>query len=60
MNFKAVASSKCQHNFSALANYKGVALTTGSFINDACYVTTELYNFTTGQWSDAPDYPFHK
>ena len=37
---------------------KGSALTTGSFWNSDCSVRTEIYDFGTNQWNDAPDYPF--
>ena len=41
-----------------LANYRGMALTTGSSMSSDCYVRTEVYDFGTDQWNDAPDYPF--
>ena len=57
--FETAASSKCDHAETyGLANYRGSALTTGSFYNSGCYVRTELYDFGTNQWNDAPDYPF--
>ena len=58
MNFTSAASSNCNHQFGGLANYKGQALTTGSLYNSACYVKSELYNFETNQWTNAPDYPY--
>ena len=56
-NFQKLAPSKCDHDFTyGLANYKGLALTTGSNKNSSCHVHTELYNFKTNQWTDAPDF----
>ena len=58
-SFKSAASSKCDHFATmGLANYRGMALTTGSLMNSDCYVRTEVYNFKTNQWTDALDYPF--
>ena len=55
----SVASTKCDHGLTfGLANYQGTALTTGALFNDECHNKTELYDFETDQWSDAPDYPF--
>ena len=56
-DFTAAGSSKCDHQFAGLANYKGSALTTGSY-NAECSNRTEVYNFDTDQWTDAPDFPF--
>ena len=57
-DFSSAASSKCEHQLAGLANYKGLALTTGSNDDSACYVRSELYDFNTNQWTDAPSYPF--
>ena len=58
-DFENVPSSKCDHEETyGLANYRGKALTTGSWFNSGCYVRTELYDFKTNRWNDAPDYPF--
>ena len=56
-DFTPAASSKCDHRYGGLANYKGSALTTGSYVA-ACSNRTEVYNFDTDQWTEAPDYPF--
>ena len=57
--FETVASSKCDHgNTYGLANYRGSPMTTGSGSNSDCYVKTEIYNFASNQWNDAPDYPY--
>ena len=59
IDFTSAASSNCDHQYTlGLANYKGQALTTGSISYSACYVKSELYNFETNQWTNAPDYPF--
>ena len=58
VDFTSVASSKCDHNWGGLANFKGSALTTGARGSAACNVTSELYNFNTNRWTDAPSYPF--
>ena len=59
VDFTSAASSNCYHDLTlGLANYKGQALTTGSYFNSACYVKSELYNFETNQWTNAPDYPY--
>ena len=56
-NFENAASSKCDHELTyGLANYRGKALTTGSY-NSGCGVRTEIYDFETNQWSDGTDYP---
>ena len=56
-NFETVALSTCGHDRTyGLANYRGSPMTTGSFYNSDCYVKTEIYNFETNQWNDAPDY----
>ena len=58
-NFETAASSKCEHEETyGLANYRGLALTAGSFSNPDCYNKAETYNFLTNRWSDAPNYPF--
>ena len=58
-SFETAASSKCDHDYTfGLANYRGNALSTGSYHNTGCYVRTEVYNFGTNQWNNAPDYPF--
>jgi hypothetical protein len=58
-NFETVAASKCEHSDTyGLANYRGSPMTTGSYHNSDCYVKTEIYNFETNQWNDAPDYPY--
>ena len=57
--FATVASTKCDHDFAGLVNYKGLVLTTGSLHSSSCYVQSELYNFDSNQWTDAPNYPFH-
>ena len=58
-SFETVASSKCDHRKTyGLANYRGSPLTTGSSNPSDCYIRTEVYNFGTQQWHDAPDYPF--
>ena len=56
-NIETIASSTCDHDLTfGLADYRGLALTTGSGQNSSCYNRTELYNFTTNIWSDAPNY----
>ena len=58
-NFENVASSKCDHDSTfGLANYRGNALTTGSYYDSDCSVRTELYDFKTNRWNDAANYPF--
>ena len=58
-NFETVAASTCQHDQTyGLANYRGSPMTTGSRYYPYCSVKTEVYNFETNQWNDAPDYPF--
>ena len=58
-NFETVAASKCDHDYTfGLANYRGSPMTTGSYNYLDCYVKTEIYNFESNQWKDAPDYPF--
>ena len=58
-NFETVALSTCRHDYTyGLANYRGSPMTTGSRVNSDCFVKTEVYNFTTNLWNDAPDYPF--
>ena len=57
-NFETVASSKYNHDFTGLANYGGSPLTTGSRNYFGFFVETEIYNFETNRWNDAPDYPF--
>ena len=61
-NFETVAASTCDHDFTyGLANYRGSPMTTGSFsgqFSGDCGLKTEVYNFETNQWNDAPDYPF--
>jgi len=57
-NFETVASSKCQHGYTGLANYRGSPMTTGSFSYSECGIKTEMYNFEINQWNDAPNYPF--
>lgn len=60
VHFESVASSKCEHDWAGLANYRGLALTTGSLESSPCSVRSELYNFDLNQWNDAPNYPFKK
>ena len=58
-NFETIARSNCHHDITmGLANYRGSPMTTGSRFHSDCYVKTEVYNFETNQWNDAPDYPF--
>ena len=58
-NFETIALSKCDHSYTnGLANYRGSPMTTGSYRNSACYIKTEIYNFASNQWNDAPDYPY--
>ena len=58
-NFVSIASSKCNHDRTlGLANYRGMALTTGSFKGAGCNIRTEIYDFEADQWQDGPDYPF--
>ena len=58
VDFTSASSSNCNHRVTlGLANYKGQALTTGSD-DSACYIKSELYNFETNQWTNAPDYPY--
>lgn len=58
-SFELVNKSKCDHRSTyALANHRGSPFVTGS--DDErydCLVKTEIYNFGTNQWNDAPDYP---
>ena len=42
----------------ALANYRGMALATGSFREGSCAVQSELYDIMENKWSIAQDYPF--
>lgn len=59
--FEPAESSKCIHAKTlGLANYRGKALTTGSFSKSSCYVRTEVYDLNTNQWFDAPNYPFDR
>ena len=58
VGFTSAAPTKCYHQWGGLANYKGLAFTTGSDYNSGCYKKSELYNFDTNQWTDAPNYPF--
>ena len=54
-----VALSTCEHDRTyGLANYRGSPMTTGSRDKSDCYVKTEIYNFESNQWNDAPDYPY--
>ena len=56
--FETVGSSKCDHDYTyGMANYRESPMTTGSYFNSHCYVKTEIYNFESKQWNDAPDYP---
>ena len=58
-NFETVAASKCEHDLTlGLANHRGSPMTTGSWNNRDCYSKTEIYNFASNQWNDAPDYPY--
>ena len=58
-SFENVESSKCDHDYTySLANYRGKALTTGSHYDSDCLVRTEIYDFETNQWNNAPIYPF--
>ena len=58
-NFIKTTDSKCIHGYTfGLANYQGMAFTTGSFWRDDCLVVTELYDFESDQWTSGPDYPF--
>ena len=57
-NFENASPSKCDHELTyGLANYRGKALTTGSY-NAGCSVRTEIYDFETNQWSNGADYPY--
>ena len=57
----SVAKSECDHDSTmGLANYRNMALTTGSKWVDDCGTKTEVYDFDSNQWSNAPDYPFAK
>ena len=57
--FQYASNSTYTHRFTyGLANYKGLAMTTGCQDNPTCYVKTEFMNLNTLQWSDGPDYPF--
>ena len=58
--FETVAASKCDHeNTSGLANYRGSPMITGTQFNSQyCGIKTEIYNFASNQWNDAPDYPY--
>jgi len=59
-NLETVAASKCYHDWTfGLANYRGSPMTTGSYFNSNCGKKTEIYNFESNQWNDAPDYPFN-
>ena len=60
VDFTSATPTKCDHVEGGLANYKGLALTTGTGHYTACYVRSELYNFDTNQWTDAPNYPYTK
>ena len=58
-NFEIAASTKCYHaNTYGLANYRGLALSTGSSKGSDCSIRTELYDFESNKWNDAPNYPF--
>ena len=57
--FETTANAKCQHDSTlGLANYRGKALTTGSRYSFACGNKTEIYDFESNQWDNAPEYPF--
>ena len=57
-NFETNASSKCNRAYTyGLANYRGSSMTTGSYWKSNCFVKTEIYNFESNRWNDAPDYP---
>ena len=59
-NFENVTLSTCDHDHTlGLANYRGSPMTTGSYANAECWFKTEVYNFETKRWNDAPDYPFN-
>lgn len=57
-DFSSSASSQYHHRFGGLANYKGSALTTGSFSSSSSYVRTELFDFNLSQWTNMQDFPF--
>lgn len=58
-NFESLTPSKCDHDYTmGLANYRGAPFVTGSYSNSDCFVRTEVYNFKTDQWNDAPNYPY--
>ena len=57
--FEVAASTECDHkNTYGLANYRGMALSSGSASDSACSARTELYDYESDQWNDAPNYPF--
>ena len=58
--FSYVASTRCDHNAVGLANYKEMALTTGTLNSGGCGVKSELYDFNTNQWNYIEDFPFAK
>ena len=51
--------SRYEHHWTlGLANYKGIALTTGCNSFGACSFKTELLYITTERWYDGPDFPY--
>ena len=55
--YQPVGDSTNYHRYTyGIANYRGNALTTGSF--SPANKKTEILDMTTMTWSDADDYPF--
>ena len=51
--------SRYSHHWTlGLANYKGMALTTGCNSFGDCSFKTEFFHMTTLTWFDGPDFPY--
>ena len=59
-NYHSIESSKNPHHYTyGLANYKGKAMITGcGFSNNAYSFATELFDMSSLNWSDGPEFPF--
>ena len=59
-NYRSIESSKYSHRYTlGLANYKGKTLAVGCNSNNAdCSFATELFDMSSLNWSDGPEFPF--